>query len=681
MKKFVSMSILLLAAGGASAATLVQSKVCTYAPNGGGSTTAACSLNSAATVNNHIIAVVTNTSLRTVVSGADSGSTSYTQAGSAGASQPSIWYGPATSTSAGNSVVFTLSGNTGDDMQVVLFEVSGLASNQTGLTQALNTTASGTTHTSNSITPANANGFAVAVSRRGNRSYTEDTDWTQLSTGAAGSYAGYIANPPASSLNISFISDTSAIADINLAAFVGAATGNALYYGYTPTMYAAPSDQGLGDCSSEGNACDLTQAIAAADCGDVLGLLPGVYSGDVTGGNHSAPIFEIANMSCSEISPLVVTAKYPALYNHGSPALLSEFRSNDPDLSDYNNNSPVIGAHGNSDWVFLIGGYADWTYAPPLKSHGVTKFVTCDDCTIEGWVFDQIATPTDDNYISIWGEANARTTIKNNLFRGGEGAVSGSHNASSVTIYGLQDFTIANNTCLDVNTCIFVKGSNSGLGNWGVVEKNKVIGASSTAIDIAVVRVLPGETESYKRVIVRENLVVATGSNIVGAGLFFCDSSGDGCNYADFYNNTGIGAAPTDPVEGLNIFGMLSAYQVDITFRDNVAYFPMAVGSTARPIHIDNVSAATAYSILDYNFYGELGGAPTYAYGGTPYTGISAYRSALGGTLENNSTENSSPTFVNSGAGDWRLSGDTGSSTSGSRGITTAPADLGAPGT
>lgn len=664
MKTLASLVFLSAIAGNAAAATLVQSKVCAYAGNGGGNTTTVCSLDTAATIGNRIIAVVNNSTLRSVVSGADSGSTSYAQAGSASASQPSIWHGPVTSSSAGSNVVFTLSGNSGDPTQVVLFEVSGLASDQSALTQVITATGPGTTHTSSNITPANATGFAVAVSLRGNRSYTEDPDWTQMSTGAAGSYVGHIVNAPAASLNISFTADSSAFATTHIAAFVGADT---LYYGYTPTLYMAPADQGMGDCSSEANACDPAQAVTAADCGDIVGALPGTYSFTPPGSNDNrVPMLSFTD-SCTSGSPLIFTAKYDALHNESNSSLLAKLRSSAPDTSILNNNAPVFGIL--TDYVKAIGFYVDQSLAPPRPSHGTVYLLGCTGCEIQGWVFDQMNFSDDgDNYNSIYVSLTHDVLIKDNVFRGGT-SQDNNHNVCAVATYASLDFTIANNSFSSVNCGIFIKGSGSEgtVGNRGIIERNKSMNASLTFVDIAVVRA--SAEAAGNRVVVRENLSV--NDSVPGERAFGCDDDGEGCRYVDIYHNTAVNNA------AVRLFWMRSPSMTDMTFRDNVGVFTSTVGSSGRPIDIQAVGA-TAFTTLDYNFYSEQGATALYAMLGSTYSGIAAWQTATG--KETHSTE-ATPTFVDSGAGDYRLSGDTGSSTAGARGITTAPADLGAPGT
>lgn len=190
---------------------------------------AAVSLASPVTTGNMVIVEVMGEGTRTVSAVADTDLTSYSTAGSdaSGGYRIGVRYAIAGSADAGQNVVVTLSGNSGDNYQVILREVSGLAADQSGIQSGNVETSSGTTHTGSSLTPPGSTDYALVTVVRGNRSYTEDTDFTAATTGTNRTFSGHIANP-VGAVQIEFTSDSATTALIKSLIFVGESGGSSI---------------------------------------------------------------------------------------------------------------------------------------------------------------------------------------------------------------------------------------------------------------------------------------------------------------------------------------------------------------------------------------------------------------------------------------------------------------------
>jgi hypothetical protein len=202
------------------------------APTGNLNVTAAVSLagGNIAVTGRKIVVAIMNETTRTVSSVADAASTTYTIVGtSAGGSgsRVDIYEGTVAANNAGQSVTVTLSGNSADSLQVGVFEVSGLNTDQSGAQNANDTTTGATTHTSSSLTPPNASSLMIAAISRSSGIYTEDTDFTSVATGSFRTFLGYIENPVGAQ-TISYTSEDAESATIKTTILAGAASGTAV---------------------------------------------------------------------------------------------------------------------------------------------------------------------------------------------------------------------------------------------------------------------------------------------------------------------------------------------------------------------------------------------------------------------------------------------------------------------
>lgn len=427
-----------------------------------------------------------------------------------------------------------------------------------------------------------------------------------------------------------------------------AAGSSLLYYGYTPTIYAAPADVGTGDGSSEANAMDLMTALVDMSPGDIVGLIPGTYS-DTGSETSNDPIFKVTD-SGTALNPIIVVAKYPAVYNYGTPANLSEIRSSNPTAPSPTipYNTPVIGAVG-ADYVRFIGLYANMAYAPPRPSNGTFLMQESDHCWFEACVVDQIQLPDTDNFNALFMRGSNNAVVRNCRFSGGyDGTGSTNHNASAITTYGCLDMLIEHNEFPDANGGIFVKGSHfASIGNSGDIRYNVATDCSQSLCEVAVVEPSSAGVDVYQNLSIR-----------CRQGVVFDASAAAWCTDTRVYNNTLV-----DAVQACVQMDATTAL-TNCTVKDNVIAF--TASSSAKAI-----SSAGSITPVDcnYNLLSEAGGSFQGDNNGSTYTGLTGPTGWQTGSGEDANSTEESPGFTNVGADNYRRAGaDTSSSTGGKRG-------------
>ena len=432
-----------------------------------------------------------------------------------------------------------------------------------------------------------------------------------------------------------------------LAVDASSSTGQ-IYSGYTPTIYAAPAALGSGSGASEANAMSLAAAVLSRSPGDIVGLVPGTFSGIGTQTSNN-PIFKVTS-SGTALNPIIFVAKYPAVYNYGTPALLSEIRSSNPTAPSptISYNTPVIGAVG-ADYVRFIGLYANQTYAPPRPSNGTFLANESDHVWFEDCVIDQIVLPDTDNFNAMFMRGSNNFVIRNCRFSGGYDVTGdNNHNPSAITTYGCLDFLIEHNELEGVCGGIFIKGSHfAGVCNSGIIRYNKSSGASQSFAEIACIQPSSSGVQAYQNLSIRDR-----------QGIVFDDSTIAFCTDISVYSNTIVDAV-TVAVRMDNGTALTNC-----VLRDNVLAFTGATSAKA-------ISCAHSIAPItsNYNLFSEAGGSFQADNNGSTYTGLTGVSGwQTGSSKDANSTEES-PGFTNAGADNYRRAGaDTSSSTGGKRG-------------
>lgn len=164
---------------------------------------------------------------RSISSITDSAGTTYAAARSpiedGGAGRAQIWFGIASSTSAGQNVVATLSGNNAGLSTIGVGAFSGCASDQSGRTSNGSSSSGVTAHNSGTVTPPNGSGVEIGICNWNDTASPSDTGFTFPSSGDAKLVVGYrLNNGSVDELNLT--SGGATVSVMQIVAFAGGAT-------------------------------------------------------------------------------------------------------------------------------------------------------------------------------------------------------------------------------------------------------------------------------------------------------------------------------------------------------------------------------------------------------------------------------------------------------------------------
>lgn len=136
-----------------------------------------------------------------------------------------MWRATATGSETNANVVVTLAASANDFEAVGCAVFSGWSSDQSGSTSITQTTTAQTTHTVGTVTPVTANNVIVHWSERPNRSWTEDSNYTQITTGSVFFEFSYWIQSSATARLHTMVSDSAGDAGMLLAQFSGSGGG------------------------------------------------------------------------------------------------------------------------------------------------------------------------------------------------------------------------------------------------------------------------------------------------------------------------------------------------------------------------------------------------------------------------------------------------------------------------
>lgn len=405
------------------------------------------------------------------------------------------------------------------------------------------------------------------------------------------------------------------------------ASATQLYAGYTPDVVVS-SSAGL-----------LSELAAADGTGGVIGVDPGNYSAAGTA-TRFFPAFAPAAGGTSG-NPLVIVAKYPAANNHESPSLFSSF-------SLSSGTGAVLGTDTGTDYVRWIGMHIDQTAAAAQGSFGTTSANDGTDIHFERFFVEVAdAGAQDDNYNVLYAELVTNLVHRNNRYRMAAGESPLFHNPI-VTTYRCVDFLSEYNDYDGVQVAFYAKGSSGGVYNNGTCRYNITRNMAKNAFQA-------GEIDPTLGMLVHDNL------SIGDYDWFVEDSAGSGARQNIILRNNTLIDLSNSVMYCKTPVG---AYDNN-AFRDNVVYSSVATSK----LYQFELPGHAIFEVINYNLIHRTSGNWSVDDGATGYSTFAAWQSAS--SKDSNSTT-SAPTFVNAGAEDYRLSSDTGSSTGGARGITTA---------
>lgn len=457
-----------------------------------------------------------------------------------------------------------------------------------------------------------------------------------------------------------------------------------LYDGLTPNIYAADTAVGAEDGSSEEDAMLLQDALAIAVAGDVIGLLPGIYSDSISSGDHWDPIFAFAN-SGTEGNPITLVGKYDAIYNFADPARRCEFRNATSvffptpavgDIPGMSGNYPVFGSY-QQDYLHFINLYLDQQYVMPYPSKGCIVNSETTGCKFRKIVVAvRSIDPDDSDNFNPFFMQGGEDAIYEHLY-GYAAEVHAFHNRNVcfMSVYASHGFLIQNISMLGLNGGIFIKGSGGGdtIGNSGEIRYIKGVECNHSPVIIGTV---VAGSETGNQVEAHHVLSIRCGLDSAGlaTGGYQSHFSGDPGDGSQARNRILHHFTVVDP-GGLVGSGLRAGAYFEGTVFPNDVFRDSVIANTAiRTVDMVIVDALTGVApTINYNVYHTAGGAGSWRYGASDGEGGSAAATLaawVAATSYDDDSDFEDPQFDDAENDDFRrtASGDTGSSTGGKRG-------------
>lgn len=227
--KYLTFALLLLANTAAAQMTVTQAPSVSVGSLFGGTASATFTGLSAPSAGQGVVCVERNGNNRSVssVTLSSSGTTTAFTLVAAITSpfRVEMWRATATGSETNANVVFNLSGSANDFEALGCIVVNNWASDQSGSTSTTQTTSAQTTHTVGTVTPATANNIIVHWAERPNRTWTEDSNYTQVTTGSVFFEFSYWIQTSATARSHTMVSDSAGDAGMVLAQFSGTGGG------------------------------------------------------------------------------------------------------------------------------------------------------------------------------------------------------------------------------------------------------------------------------------------------------------------------------------------------------------------------------------------------------------------------------------------------------------------------
>ena len=392
--------------------------------------------------------------------------------------------------------------------------------------------------------------------------------------------------------------------------------------------------------------------MARATAGSYVQCAPGVYVGTLVDARWQPP-FKPTN-SGSSGSPIVFYAQYPGAYNEGSTALYSELRANTTTIR-----AAVAGITGGQDYIIFDGFVFDQTYSYPRPSNGnfcIGQTTGATNCEIRRFLCLNQAQPSGDNYSNFFVEATTNFRLTDTRGRGGNASGEG----DMITMYGCVNFLLEHNECIDMRIGMYAKGSNGATYNSGTMRYNYGSGITDKFMMASVVEPTLG-------IDVYQNLAVGC------IQAWRADPAGEGPNHCRVFNNTFVDSVQTG--------GLGLPHEAVIWFEGSVApsgheFYNNIVANTSTSSTVNlgciqmTTAITTAFSVIDYNNYYNGGGSLYFSDNqdndvSGDWMSFASWQTFV--SDEANSIT-SNPSFVNAGAGNYRLNVGSAALTAGSTG-------------
>lgn len=424
--------------------------------------------------------------------------------------------------------------------------------------------------------------------------------------------------------------------------------GGEEYQGLTPDVYAAATDLGNGSGSSEANAMDLVTALQTASPGDIIGILPVATGGIPTGtntGNRFAPAW-IPNSGGTSGNPIIIVGKYDPTQLTGVASNSSRTELRNGVTSGFAG-CPTFGTASNRDFVTYLNIFVNEEFSRSKADTGPCVVFDSDDVTIERCVIKSFPSPrgdwgdgcspacAGDNHNVFRIESTLRTIVRNCRMYDLYESDNSNSNWAAIMLYGARDFLLSHLEISNSDAGIYIKGTASGVHNYGTVEYCRI-----WDIDNAGIRAQ--DMDATNDTLIRFNLVFDCGQYCIGLSDV---GSGVTTRNVHILNNTVVSRTANVSQSGcLFIHALVSS--TDIRFARNISFL------SGNGSNFDAGGWAGTWTSLTDNLYYNGGSNVILSYNGTQHSSYAAWATPTGET----SGASGNPNFLDAANDDFRRS-------------------------
>ena len=424
-----------------------------------------------------------------------------------------------------------------------------------------------------------------------------------------------------------------------------------------PTHYADPARSlASNGAGTLGDPWNLSQAMANAVAGNVVGIMAGVSVQMAAPNNDNIAAFSPAHSGASG-NRIVFVTQWPAvaLSNVSTNSLRTEFRhaGSAPGISGgvgTGTGGPMLGAY-QQNYITYDGFYIDMATAYLSEDSGVIRPEQCTDITFCNFVIKGAALTVASNPIIYRPQDAVRTILRNFRAYDFTNDPTGSATPQAALFsdqYGDQDFLIEHFEIWNTQRGIFIKGSGfSSLGdqlNYGTIRYGIVHDVRSAYQFNALHTSNPSELHH------------CLAYNIAQEGL------GDGAI---------VFSGETTPGRNITVHHCTTAKVDAASLNTNGNFISRNNGyaSGSNSVHIrdcvidnDNGSRGHSFDVqganlpqsLDYMYYTKNGATPSYVFNGTQYNTFTSWKTNISGR-DANSSENASHPFTDRTNNDFTI--------------------------
>ena len=442
-----------------------------------------------------------------------------------------------------------------------------------------------------------------------------------------------------------------------------------------PTHYCDPARALNSDGNGTlANPWNLTQAMQLATAGNVVGFLPGIGSRMTSTNNDNLPTFRPENAGTAS-NRIVFVTRYAAvaLSNVATNPNRTELRhngtravANTGPAGESGTGSPMYGAY-QTDYLTFDGFFVDMAQAQPKGDSGVIRVENSRGVHFRNFEIKGTNTNMGSNPV-IYRPQNAVDTVLSNFraydFINDTANSSTPQKALFSDQYGDQNFLIENFEIRNTQRGIFLKGTASGVFNYGRIR----YGIISNVTDCFRFN----DLHATNLTTLEYSLCYDVTDGAAGSGVTLSSETTGARNL--LVHHVTIARMRSSQVINGGVYAK-NTIQGNVTLRDSI--IDLDNGPYGHVMSFGEIS--TLPTSINYNGYTKNGGTLTWAFSGVQHNSFASWRTVSG--RDANSQLLGANLFVDRANGDFRISAGhaarTASSTGGQLGAYAAGVTIG----